>query len=33
MIQELTRVQTLGVVDVGGFEPPASWLQTKHSSN
>jgi hypothetical protein len=22
-----------GVVDVGGFEPPASWLQTKHSSN
>ena len=21
------------VVDVGGFEPPTSWLQTKHSSN
>ena len=30
---KLTRVQTLRVVDVGGFEPPASWLQTKHSSN
>jgi|TARA_B100001250_G_scaffold228036_1_gene195726 hypothetical protein len=21
------------MVDAGGFEPPASWLQTKHSSN
>jgi hypothetical protein len=32
-------VKTVGLrdieqgVDVGGFEPPTSWLQTKHSSN